>query len=333
MLQPMSPREAVTEYLNEIKPEVAATTHANHRYRLKQFLEWADENGLDNMNEITGKSLQEFKQWRRQDIAKVTLKNHLGTIRQFIEFCEDIDTAPTGVAGKIRLPTLQLGEDVNDVHLLEKEADAILEYCEKYEYATLRHTAFYILWYTGMRSGALAGVDVRDFDEKQGLIRLRHRPEDGTPLKNKERGERDIAIDDELTGVIQDHIDMHHPYIEDDNGRMPLLGGSQGRPHQTTIQRNVYTVTRPCHYTNECPHDRDLQGCEATSYNTASKCPSSVSPHALRRGAATYHRKQSIPKEVAGERMDMSESVLEKHYDKRTEREKMKQRRQYLGNL
>jgi len=333
MLEPMTPREAVNEYLAEIKNELAATTHANHRYRLDQFIQWADEEGLTNMNDITGSKLQDFKQWKSGDVAKVTVKNHLSTLRQFIEFCEDIDVAPNGVGRKIRLPTMQLGDDVNDTHLLPKEAKAILNYCEKYEYATLRHTAFYILWHTGMRSGGLRGLDVDDYDSHNGILSIRHRPETATPLKNKERTERDVSIKAAVTDVLDDFLNMHHPYVEDEHGRVPLVGTSNGRMEQTTLQRNIYTLTRPCHYTNECPHDRDMQECEATTYNTASKCPTSVSPHALRKGSITVHRKQNVPKEVASERMDVSGDVLDKHYDKRTEREKMQQRREYLNGI
>ncbi|ELZ37509.1 tyrosine-type recombinase/integrase [Halorubrum tebenquichense] len=329
----MTPREAVNEYLAEIKNELAATTHANHRYRLDQFIQWADEEGLSNMNDITGSKLQDFKQWKSGDVAKVTIKNHLSTLRQFIEFCEDIDVAPNGVGRKIRLPTMQLGDDVNDTHLLPNEAEAILDYCDKYEYATLRHTAFYILWHTGMRSGGLRGLDVEDYDSHNGILSIRHRPETATPLKNKERTERDVSIKTAVTAVLDDYLEMHHPYVEDEHGRVPLLGTSNGRMEQTTLQRNIYTLTRPCHYTNECPHDRDMQECEATTYNTASKCPTSVSPHALRKGSITVHRKQNVPKEVASERMDVSGDVLDKHYDKRTEREKMQQRREYLDNI
>jgi len=329
----MTPREAVNEYLAEIKNELAATTHANHRYRLDQFIQWADKEGLTNMNDITGSKLQDFKQWKSGDVAKVTVKNHLSTLRQFIEFCEDIDVAPNGVGRKIRLPTMQLGDDVNDTHLLPKEAKAILNYCEKYEYATLRHTAFYILWHTGMRSGGLRGLDVEDYDSHNGILSIRHRPETATPLKNKERTERDVSIKAAVTDVLDDFLNMHHPYVEDEHGRVPLVGTSNGRMEQTTLQRNIYTLTRPCHYTNECPHDRDMQECEATTYNTASKCPTSVSPHALRKGSITVHRKQNVPKEVASERMDVSGDVLDKHYDKRTEREKMQQRREYLNDI
>jgi tRNA A37 N6-isopentenylltransferase MiaA len=78
MLEPMSPHEAVTEYLADRKNELAETSHENHHYRLQRFLEWADETGLDDMNEITGRKLPRFKQWRSEDVNNVTLKNQMG---------------------------------------------------------------------------------------------------------------------------------------------------------------------------------------------------------------------------------------------------------------
>jgi hypothetical protein len=98
MLEPMPPHEAVTEYPADRKNELADTSHENHRYRLHRFLEWADETGLDDMNEITGRKLHRFKQWRSEDVNNVTLKNQLETIR-----CERISAAPNGVHEKFTL--------------------------------------------------------------------------------------------------------------------------------------------------------------------------------------------------------------------------------------
>lgn len=51
---------------------------------------------------------------------------------------------------------------------------------------------------------------------------------------------------------------------------------------------------------------RDLNECESTSYNTASKCPASVSPHALRRGYVTEALNAGQPKDVTADRVDMT---------------------------
>lgn len=333
MLDPMSPEEAVTEYLEDRRTDLAPSSHENHTYRCQRFIEWADQYGLTNMNDLTGRKLHEFRKWRQEDVNAVTLKTQLGTIRLFLRFCERLNAVPADMDQKLSLPTIGYNEDVNDDVLTAEEATAILDYCETYEYATLRHTAFYLIWHTGMRSGTIRSLDLNDYYSEDRYIAVQHRPETGTPLKNKTASEREVTLKAELCDVLDDFIDHHHGMVEDDTGRMPLLGTDTGRMHKTTLQRNIYTLTRPCHYTNQCPHNRDTEECEALRYNTASKCPTSVSPHALRRGAVTTHRNANVPKEVTGDRMDMTGDVLDKHYDKGTESAKRHRRREFLDGI
>jgi len=68
-------------------------------------------------------------------------------------------------------------------------------------------------------------------------------------------------------------------------------------------------------------------------HGTAGKCPSSVSLHAFRRGSITRHLNSDVPETAVGDRANVSQDVLEQHYDQRSEREKMEQRRQYLDNI
>jgi hypothetical protein len=64
-----------------------------------------------------------------------------------------------------------------------------------------------------------------------------------------------------------------------------------------------------------------------------SLCPSSVSPHAIRRGAITHHLNSDVPETAVGDRANVSQGVLEKHYDQRSKRDKMEQRREHLDDV
>ena len=64
-----------------------------------------------------------------------------------------------------------------------------------------------------------------------------------------------------------------------------------------------------------------------------SRCPSSRSPHGIRRGSITYHLTQETSPEVASERMDVSLEILYKHYDVRDEREKMGVRKDNIPDI
>mgnify|MGYP000194574002 FL=1 len=332
MIEPITPRRAKELYLED-RTDLSDTSKQNHGYRVERFVEWCEENDLDNLNDLTGRDLHEFKVWRAQDVNNVTLQNQLGTIRQFLAFCERIDAVPGGVSGKVELPQLGMDEDVNDTAITPEEAEAILEYLDKYEYATLRHLIFYTLWHTGIRTSTLRAFDVTDFHPTEGYLKANNRESSGTPLKNRNRGEREINLEDSLVEVIDDWIHDQHPRVEDDQGRMPLAGTPHGRAHETTIRSHIYKITRPCHYTNKCPHSRDLSECEAVASGKASLCPSSVSPHAIRKGSITYHRNKGWPAEAVSDRADVSQEVLDKHYDKASESEKRERRTEFLDKL
>ncbi|WP_227738888.1 hypothetical protein [Halorientalis pallida] len=67
-LEPISPAEAKERYLNARKHEVSQSTLDGYHYRLKHFIRWCENvEGLDDMNDFTGRKLQQFKTWRRDD--------------------------------------------------------------------------------------------------------------------------------------------------------------------------------------------------------------------------------------------------------------------------
>ncbi|WP_217255555.1 site-specific integrase [Natronococcus occultus] len=80
-LEPMHPTEAVQTYLDG-RTDLSPSSKENHEYRLERFLEWCEEEGIDDMNDLTGRNLHQHKIWRSQDVNNVTLKNQLGTVRQ-----------------------------------------------------------------------------------------------------------------------------------------------------------------------------------------------------------------------------------------------------------
>lgn len=92
-------------------------------------------------------------------------------------------------------------------------------------------------------------------------------------------------------------------------------------------------MTRPCYYGEECSHNRDIEECEAAQYGGYSKCPSNVSPHAIRRGSITHYLSEDVPEKVVSDRMNVGQDVLDKHYDKRTQEQKVEQRRGYLEDV
>ena len=335
-LEPIAPATAVNLYLDHREPELSEKSVTNQRYRLNSFLEWCRYEGIENMNELTGRDLHEFRVWRRKGqgenygpISKVTLRGILATLRTFLEFCAGIDAVEAGMRERVLLPEVEPEEASKDEKLDADHANAILDHLERYKFASREHVIFSILWHTGIRLGTLRALDVDDFSKDGRYLQIRHRPDSGTPLKNRRAAERSIAVGDFYAQVIQEYIETNRPEVTDDDGREPLISSSQGRLSASPIRRVIYKWTRPC-MIGDCPHDEDPDTCEYMTRDTASGCPSSRSPHGIRRGSITNHLREGSPEEVVSDRMNVSKDVLDQHYDQRSEREKMEVRREFV---
>ncbi|WP_276298826.1 tyrosine-type recombinase/integrase [Halorussus lipolyticus] len=332
-LEPIAPEAAVDLYIDHRRDEVSDETLQSHRYRLKQFVLWCEEEGITNMNDVSGRDLHAFRVHRREDadLELVSLQGQLSTLRVFLGFCASIDAVPEGLRNKVMLPTVSDSEQASKTNLEPDRAEAALDYLERYHYASRNHVILLLLWRTGMRSGALRSLDLDDFDWDEPAVELVHRPEEDTPLKNAENSQRWVALSEHVARVVKDYRDGPREDVTDDYGRRPVLTTSQGRASRSTVRNSVYLMTRPCWYGDGCPHDRDIGECEATERAYMSKCPSSRSPHDVRSGAITAHLLEDVPVEIVSDRMDVTQDVLDKHYDRRSEREKMNQRRDHLG--
>ncbi|WP_336136417.1 tyrosine-type recombinase/integrase [Natronomonas amylolytica] len=332
-LEPIDPETALEMYLSAREREIAQSTLRAHRSRLGHFLRWCDEQDIDNLNVLTGRDIHEYRLWRRNegDLSTSTEKTQMDTVRVFVRWLGTIDAVDGDLHAKVQSPTLTGGDNVRDVRVEADEAASILEYYSTYEYASLSHVTIALLWQTMMRRSAIRALDVDDYDSDEQYLHVEHRPETDTPVKNGEDGERYIALRDDTCSLLDDWLANQRPDVTDEYGREPLLATSQGRPHVNTIQKYVYGVTRPCIRGDGCPHDRSPEDCDAAqAVNRAYDCPSSVSPHAVRRGSITNHLNTEMPEEVVSDRADVTKRVLELHYDRRSEQEKMEQRREYL---
>ena len=85
-LEPLHPEEAVSLYLQERRGELTQATLQPHEYRLGHLLRWAEEKGIANVNKLTGRRIQSFSLWRREqgDSTPVSLKTRMDTVRVFI---------------------------------------------------------------------------------------------------------------------------------------------------------------------------------------------------------------------------------------------------------
>jgi len=331
-LEPLAPTEAKSLYLDSRADELANRSLELHEKHLASFVEWCDENEVQNMNDVTARTIHEYQLSIKEGFAQSTLSIYMSTVRQFVAFCESIDGVAGGVSERIVLPDRE--RNAKTEMLDSDDATAVLSYLRKYHYASRTHALMAVLWHTGIRTGTVRALDVSDFQPDQERLRIRHRPETDTPLKNGEGAERYIALSTEVSEILAAYVDEHRHDVIDAHDRDPLFTTKNGRPAKNSIRRSIYAATRPCSTGQGCPHNKDPETCEAAQRtNDACKCPSTVSGHPVRRGAITHHLRQDVPEKVVSDRMNVSQDVLDEHYDRRTEDEKTEQRRQFLDNI
>jgi len=325
-LEPIEPGRAQELFLDHKSSQCREITVQSHEYRTNFFVKWCDENGIDNLNELSGRDLHEYRLWRESDgdLNKVSLQTQMCTIRVFLKYCGSIEAVSPNLYDKVLVPQLSREEEQRDILLEAERAEEILSHLSRYHYASKEHVLFALLWETGMRIGAARSLDVRDVDIEDECLDLVHRPETETTLKNGQGGERLVAVSKELLELLENYIEDTRIEITDDHGRSPLLTTNRGRISRASIRRIVYTLTAPCYLDNSCP---DCEG------NSMTKCPEAVNPHAIRRGSITHFLTRDVPVEIVGDRMDVSRKVIDKHYDRRSEEVKVEQRRRYLDNI
>jgi site-specific recombinase XerD len=334
-LEPITPEEGISRFLDHREPSVRKSTFRKSKSRMRFFQEWCDEREIENLNTLTGRDMADFVAWRRGEVSPVTLQKQLSTVRVALRYWSDIEAVTEGLAEKVHAPELPDGAASRDVALDAERAHEILDYLGEYRYASRDHVIMVILWRTAMRRSALRSIDVGDLEPDEHAIRLEHRPETGTKLKNGEDGDRWVYLGPTWFQPIDDYLDNPDRYDKtDDYGRRPLITSENGRPTGDTIYTWVNRLTVPC-TASQCPHDRTPDSCEylVGSDGYASQCPSARSPHAIRRGSITYHLNQNMSPEVVSERCDVSLDVLYEHYDVRTEQEKMTVRKQQVQEL
>ncbi|WP_435363516.1 tyrosine-type recombinase/integrase [Haloarchaeobius sp. DYHT-AS-18] len=336
-LEPMGVEEAIELYLEARKDDAAEWTITSHRARLRPFIEWCEEQDVDNLNDLSGRDLYHYRVWRANGnysnsdvdkLAPTTLETSLSTLRTFLMFCADVEAVHPDLYTKVPLPELSKSDEVSDSKMAPDRVPAILDYLYRYEYASRSHVIFLLLWHCGARIGGIRAIDLEDvdLDTSSPTIEFVNRPETDTRLKNGEKSERVNRISDEVAKVIQDYIDGPRVRIRDDHGRAPLLTTTHGRISAGTVRVTLYQITRPCMLDHQCPHDENPTTCEYNTRAKASMCPSARSPHDVRKARVTKYRDDGVSRAIVSDRLDASEPILDKHYDRASERDKAERR-------
>ena len=335
----MQPSKAIKLYL-ENRNDASSATLQSYDYRLGHFTRWwnTEKKGvLSSLEDLRPAHLEEYRSWRRRDgdLSRASEKTQMDSIRVWLRYCERMDWVVDDLPEAVISPALSKSDKARDETVGTERAEAVLEHLSRYEYASRRHVVILLMWHCAARTGTIRGLDLSDYHPQDEYLDTHHRPQSDTPLKNQEEGERHIALSRNVCAVLDDYIRANRIDVEDEAGREPLLTTKYGRIARNSIRRYSYQVTRQCVYDGgTCPENRDPEDCRAASnHGSESTCPTARSPHAWRRGGITHMLLEDVPSEVVSDRCNVSQSVLDEHYDTRSKYEQMESRRGFLDNI
>ncbi|MFB6152206.1 MAG: tyrosine-type recombinase/integrase [Haloarculaceae archaeon] len=332
----LTPAEAKRRYLDHRRTEASESSIESWEYRLKLFVEWADEQpDVETMRDLDGWRLDEYENYRRgTGVSASTLNSEMQTLKNWLEYLSRIEVVGDDLPEKVHVPEIPDGEESNDEMLDPSVATSLISMYrdDPQRRGTSKHVLLELLWFTGARLGSIRALDLGDYHSDEQYVEFRHRPETDTPLKNDSDGERAVGLPRSVCDVVDEYL-AHHRTDAYEHGRQPLLSSTQGRPKQNTVRVWCYIATQPCLY-RDCPHGYERDSCQYVHVHHASKCPSSVSPHRVRTGSITWQRDCGLPAEIVAKRVNATLEVIESYYDKATERERLERRRRpYIEHL
>lgn len=340
-----NPTAAGEYWVNKRKIDHSENTIYSNRKDLSPFLTWCDENDIDRVGDLSEWIIEHYEQYAhaRDDWGKVTVKNKLQTLKQFLEFLGEKGAFDGYLHAAVEVPNLDRADEVNREKWNKTDALPQIQFMRNSTkwYGTFEHVVIEIAWFVGRRVQAISGLDLSDYtrvpdddDPADGpYLDFKHRGDQGTRLKNELDSEDPVEISEAVADVLDYYISRERNDKRDDNGREPLLTTRQGRASIGKIRGATYIATQPCIRVS-CPHGENAKKCDFRKRDHASKCPSSRSPHRIRTGSIQWQLDQGIALEDVSDRVDASVDTIRRHYDVPDDREKMEnRRRKYTGVL
>lgn len=312
---PVTIDDAIESYLTDRKSELSDSSIQNHRYRLKQFREWARGAGsIDYIDDIDPIDISRFRRARSDDLNSNTMYNQLSCLRLFLRFSHRMGWIEETVPKSIVLPTRSGQSRSSSID--PDRVGSLLDNLERYQYASLDHVILSLIYTCSYRIGGLQAIDVGDVHFDEQWIDMRHRPETDTPLKNKTKSEREVNLHGWVAEVLRAWVEDRRPETTDRHGRKPLLSSLCNRLAKSSIRVHVYKMTA-CGDLND--------GCVCS--DAASKCDDSVSPHDIRRSSISAWLDDGTNPDLLSQRVDTSKSTMDRHYDIRDKTQKRELRR------
>lgn len=325
-LESLSPSAGIAKFRKKKRKEVQESTLEQHSTKLEYLEEYlAEVVGLENLNDLTPRQAEEYEEWREfesldreKPLAGKTLKDDIHLYKGFLGHMVKLRAVSADAYEVVEIPNLETGEGVDKETLDSDRAGDIIDHLNRFRYASREHVVWLLFVKTGRRACDLYALDLGDFDDsgEKTTLEFVNRPQQGSRLKKGELHEAEIELSEAVSTVIREYIEHERLDVTDSFDREPLLTTKQGRASKSTMKEYAYKWSRPCEVGKDCPYDKDVESCVATSSpKKASQCEASRSPRKIRSGYITSKANAGAAYESIGHRVGATKSVMKKHYD------------------
>lgn len=309
-------------------------TRAQYKRTIPVFIDFASANGVKRSAQISTELVDGFvHELQATYETDATIHTYTKNVRAWLRWLHKRQLCPKSVHTILGKEEIGLQPKARDEAIPASVANHILTNLRSKRRGSQHHALLELLWNGGPRLGGVHSLDLLDFDKSNTEIRLRHRPDTGTRLKNGNSkdeqpgdGERNVEISDAVIDAISHYIKFERPNQTDRFGRDPLFATQRGRAAKSTLRRWVYEATS-CRWS---PESANEENCNGNCDPDTDVCPCSYYPHAIRRGAIVHHLSGGLRPDYASGRFDVSTKIIKLHYDPRTKRQRKDDRSQLV---
>lgn len=310
--------DAVDLFITRNRPDWKGETARTYRKSLDTFETYAEAADLDTISDLEMWKVGQYTDWLiQQDYARVTVQSKQKQARRWLKWLESQGLLRIGTHLAIEPLQLEDSEQTSsDILRPESLRDFLHYYRESMRWrSTRRHALLEVIGHTGARRSCIRSLDLEDYDPDARTLSFINRPETGTRLKRGDSHQRKVILSEAPNQVLHEFVERERYDKHDDHGRRPLFASSRGRPTKASITKWLYQATLPCIF-RECPHNRERHTCEWTQQTEASKCPSSTSPHPIRRGSITWQLNIGRSIQDVADRAATTPDVIRRYYDR-----------------
>jgi len=180
--------EAIEVFCRRKRPDWKGGTKRTYRKNLEPFTDYADQEGLETLADLERWLVGRYTDFLLEhpaDWARATISTRQKNARTFLKWLEGQGYLELGMHLAIDPIQLDDSEESSDQKLAAEDARVLLEfYRENTKWrGTRRHALLEVIWHVACRFAGIAALDVDDYDQEEGILKFRNRPETGTRLK------------------------------------------------------------------------------------------------------------------------------------------------------